>query len=48
MEALTRLLLPICRFDPRQPEKYRDSKALRKIFKAAIPTLIIPGNGNGK
>jgi FlaA1/EpsC-like NDP-sugar epimerase len=47
-EALTRLLLPVCRFDPRQPEKYRDSKVLRKILKEAIPTLIIPGSGNGK
>ncbi|MDR1802268.1 MAG: polysaccharide biosynthesis protein [Treponema sp.] len=31
-------LRPICRFDPSQPEKYRDSDLLRKILKEHIPS----------
>ncbi|MDR3276435.1 MAG: polysaccharide biosynthesis protein [Treponema sp.] len=44
LEALTRELLPICRFDPAQAEKYRDSALLRRVLKAAVPSLIIPGD----
>jgi len=38
MNALKEELRPICRFDPSQPEKYRDSDLLRKILKEHIPS----------
>jgi FlaA1/EpsC-like NDP-sugar epimerase len=41
---LTRLmedLKPICRFDPEQPQKYRDSRLLREALENAIPAMRI-------
>jgi len=32
-------LKPICRFDPNQPQKYRDSKLLRATLENAIPNM---------
>ena len=43
--ALREELLPICRLDPPRAGRYRDSAALRRVLKEAIPSLIIPGNG---
>jgi FlaA1/EpsC-like NDP-sugar epimerase len=42
LEALTGALRPICTFDPKKPEQYRDSRLLRNILHEAIPTLIMP------
>ena len=36
-------LKPICRFDPLQPEKYRNSKLLRDILKRYIPSYAKEG-----
>jgi FlaA1/EpsC-like NDP-sugar epimerase len=44
LPVLTERLKPICRFDPAQPEKYRNNRLLRKILQEAIPSLIIPGS----
>jgi len=35
MEAIK----PICRFDPRQPQKYRDSELLRTVLRSAISSM---------
>jgi FlaA1/EpsC-like NDP-sugar epimerase len=43
VDALTKKLLPICRFDPSAPEIYRDSKMLHDILHEAIPAL--PASG---
>jgi FlaA1/EpsC-like NDP-sugar epimerase len=48
LSALTAKLRPICRFDNAQPEKYRDSRLLRKVLQDAIPTLILPGEAHGR
>ncbi|GHV16713.1 capsular polysaccharide biosynthesis protein [Spirochaetia bacterium] len=48
LPALTVKLQPICRLDPQQPEKYRDSQLLRTVLRDAIPTLIIPGEAHGR
>jgi FlaA1/EpsC-like NDP-sugar epimerase len=48
IEALARELRPICRFDSSRSEKYRDSSLLRRVLKDAIPTLIIPGDADGR
>jgi FlaA1/EpsC-like NDP-sugar epimerase len=40
-------LRPICRFDPRKPEIYRDNKTLRRVLQEAIPSLIIPHKVHG-
>jgi len=32
-------LKPICRFDPNQPQKYRDSNLLRSALERAIPGM---------
>ncbi|MDR2246317.1 MAG: polysaccharide biosynthesis protein [Treponema sp.] len=42
LEALTRALRPICRFDREKPEEYRNSALLRKILHQALPSLIMP------
>ncbi|MDR0555263.1 MAG: polysaccharide biosynthesis protein [Treponema sp.] len=47
LEALRNRLNPICRYDPSQADRYRDGAALRRLLKEAIPSLIIPGDGNG-
>jgi FlaA1/EpsC-like NDP-sugar epimerase len=44
MEALTRALWPICKFDHEKPEQYRDSALLREILHRVIPTLIMPAS----
>ncbi|MCL2380070.1 MAG: polysaccharide biosynthesis protein [Treponema sp.] len=38
IKAIMEELRPICRFDPAQPEKYRDSGLLRKALEAHIPS----------
>ena len=42
MDTLLSELVPICRFDSKTPEKYRDAKLLRDILRKAVPSLIIP------
>jgi hypothetical protein len=37
-------LRPVCRFDPEKPEMYRNSRLLRDVLTAAIPSLIPPGD----
>jgi FlaA1/EpsC-like NDP-sugar epimerase len=39
LTALTRKLLPICRFDPALPDSYRSAQNLREILHEIIPTL---------
>ncbi|MDR0654674.1 MAG: polysaccharide biosynthesis protein [Treponema sp.] len=39
IELLTESLRPICRFDPEQPEKYRNAALLRSILQEAIPGM---------
>jgi FlaA1/EpsC-like NDP-sugar epimerase len=39
IEALTESLKPVCRFDPEQPEKYRNAALLRSILQEAIPSM---------
>jgi FlaA1/EpsC-like NDP-sugar epimerase len=39
IEVLTESLRPICRFDPEQPEKYRNAALLRSILQEAIPSM---------
>ncbi|MDR0878737.1 MAG: polysaccharide biosynthesis protein [Treponema sp.] len=41
IRGLLEKLAPICRFDPQNPEAYRNSKALRAILAEAIPSLLI-------
>jgi FlaA1/EpsC-like NDP-sugar epimerase len=42
LEALTKALKPICKFDKEKPEQYRNSALLREILHEAVPSLIIP------
>jgi FlaA1/EpsC-like NDP-sugar epimerase len=37
IEAVMEKLRPLCRFDPAQAEKYRNSRLLREVLKASIP-----------
>lgn len=42
LQALLEELLPICRFDPRHPQAYRDRTLLRSALRRAVPTVMIP------
>jgi FlaA1/EpsC-like NDP-sugar epimerase len=39
LPCLMEELKPVCRFDPAQPQKYRNNDLLRTILKAAIPAM---------
>jgi FlaA1/EpsC-like NDP-sugar epimerase len=39
LTGLMEAIKPICRFDPRQPQMYRDSELLRTVLRSAIPTM---------
>jgi FlaA1/EpsC-like NDP-sugar epimerase len=43
LEALTKELLPVCRFDPLSPGRYRNAQNLRGILHEVIPTLPVSG-----
>jgi FlaA1/EpsC-like NDP-sugar epimerase len=47
LRGLMEALRPICRFDPAQPDVYRDNKTLRKVLQELVPSLIIPHKVHG-